>query len=254
MIWRAALLAFALAGAAPLAAATAVEAFAVGKFAEAATAGRKEGTDAALILAARAASTQAGWQTTDKARAQALLDAARADLETVLKRSPGNLDALFQRGLITGYIAKLNRSPGLAKQARRDFEAVLAKRPDDSLALAAMGGWHGEAVATLGRFLAGTALGAKEAEAIRYFEKAAAGPAGDPAVPVFYATTLLHLSAGNAARAEALLARAARAPARDGFDRLLQQNARALLVPLARGDVKAARTLAAKLGPLGALR
>ena len=251
---RAAFLALALISAAPTLAATAAEAFAAGKFAEATAAGRKEGTDASLIIAARGASTRAAWQTTDKLDAKVLLDAANADIGKVLARDPGNVDALLQRGVSTGYIAKLTKSPGLAKDARRDFEAVLAKRPNDPLALAAMGGWHGESVATLGKFVAGTALGAKEADALRYYDRAVASTAADPAVPVFYATTLLNLSAKNAAKAQALLARAAKAPADDGFERLLQQNARAILAPLERGDVETARLLAAKLGPLGALR
>lgn len=251
---RAALAAFALISATPAVAATAAEAFTAGRFAEATTAGRKEATDASLILAARAASTRAAWQTTGKEEARALLDGASADVGKVLARDPGNLDALLQRGVNTGYIAKLTKSPGLAKDAKRDFEAVLAKRPNDPLALAAMGGWHGESVATLGKFLAGTALGAKEGEAFRYFEQASRGTGGDPAVPVFYATTLLNLSAKYAPKAKGLLERAARAPADDGFERLLQQNARAILAPLERGDVESARLLAAKLSPLGALR
>ena len=255
---RAALFALSLAAAgvsaAPALAASAADAFAAGRFAEATTAGRKEGTDASLIIAARAASTRAAWQTAEKLDAKVLLDAANADVGKVLARNPGNLDALLQRGTNTGYIAKLMQSPGLAKDARRDFEAVLAKRPNDPLALAAMGGWHGEAVATLGKFLAGTALGAKEGEALRYYEKAAASTAADPAVPVFYATTLLNLSAKNAPKAQSLLARAAKAPARDGFERLMQQNARAILVPLEGGDVEAARLLAKKLSPLGSVR
>jgi hypothetical protein len=117
-----------------------------------------------------------------------------------------------------------------------------------------MGGWHGESVATLGKFIAGTALGAKEAESLRFYEKAIAAPGADPAVPVFYATTLLNLSEGNAAKAKALLQRAARAKAGDGFERLMQQHARAILAPLEKGDVAAAQTQATRLGPLGTLR
>jgi hypothetical protein len=251
---RAAVLSLALLAAAPALAASAAEAFAAGRFAEATAAGRKEGTDAALIIAARAASTRAAWQTREKLDAKVLLDAANADIGKVLARNPGNLDALMQRGVNNGYIAKLMKSPGLAKEARRDFEAVLARRPDDTLALAAMGGWHGEAVATLGKFLAGTALGAKEGEALRFYDKAVATTAGDPTVPLFYATTLLNLSAKNALKAKALLQRAVAAPARDGFDRLMQQNVRAILAALDGGDVKSARQLAAKLSPLGDVR
>ncbi len=248
---RTVLLALALVAGAPALAATAAEDFAAGKFAEATAAGRKEGTDASLIIASRAASTRAAWLVGEKLDAKVLLDAANADIGKVLARNPGNLDALLQRGVTTGYISKLMKSPGLAKDARRDFEAVLAKRPNDPLALAAMGGWHGESVTTLGKFLAGTALGAKEADARRYFDKASASAAGDPAVPLFHATTLLNLSARNAGKAQALLVRAVKAKPADGFDRLMQRNARAILSALEVGDVEQARETAKRLGPLG---
>lgn len=246
-----ALVAALLLAAAPVAAAPSADAFAAGRFAEAATAGRAEGTAAGLITAGRATSTIAAWQTPDKARARALLGQAEQDFARVLKADTGNLDALLQHGITVGYIAKLERSPGLAKQARQSFEAVLAKRPNDAIALGAMGGWHGEAIVTLGKFLAGTALGAREAESLRFYDKALAAPGADPAIPVFYASTLLGLSAGNAAKAKALLERAVKSRPADGFDRLIQANARAILVPLAKGDIPSARSTAKRLAPLG---
>jgi len=236
---------------APADAKLAAEAFGAGRFADAATAGRAEGTTEALILAGRAAATQAAWQTPDKAKARALLLQAEADFAAALKREPGNLDAQLQQGIAVGYRAKLENSPGLAKQARKSFEAVLAKRPGDALALGAMGGWHGESVATLGKFIAGTALGAKEAESLRFFDKAVAAPGADPAVPVFYASTLLALSEKNAAKARGLLARALKAKPSDGFEALVQRNARAILAALEKGDVAAARATAKRLSPLG---
>jgi hypothetical protein len=245
------LVALLLAAAPSAASATAATAFAAGDFAAAATAGRAEATPQSLILAGRATSTIAAWQTPDKARARALLGQAEQDFARVLKADAGNLDALLQHGITVGYIAKLERSPGLAKQARKSFEAVLAKRPNDAIALGAMGGWHGEAIVTLGKFLAGTALGAKEGESLKFYDKALAAPGADPAIPVFYATTLLGLSADNAPKARALLERAVKARPADGFDKLMQANARAILAPLAKGDVPAARRTAARLAPLG---
>jgi hypothetical protein len=227
--------------------------FGAGEFAEAAAAGRAEGSAAALVLAGRATAIQAAFQTRDKARAAALLAAAVADFNAALAKDPGSADALVQRGIAIGYQAKLDRSPGLAKSARRDFEAALAKRPGDTVALGAMGGWHGEAVATLGKFIAGTVLGAKEAESRRFYDKALAAPGADPAIPVFYATTLLGLSAKEAPRAKTLLQRALKARPADGFDRLMQAHARAILAPLEKGDIAAARATARKLAPLGNL-
>ncbi len=125
------------------------------------------------------------------------------------------------------------------------------KRPGDALALGAMGGWHGESVATLGKFIAGTALGAKEGEALRFFDKAVAAPGADPAVPVFYASTLLALSEKNAAKARGLLARALKTKPADGFEALVQRNARAILAALEKGDAAEARAIAKRLSPLG---
>jgi tetratricopeptide (TPR) repeat protein len=240
--------------AAPAAASAAMDAFEAGRFAEAVTSGRKEGTAQSLLVAGRSISTIAAFQTTDRKLAREQLLQAERDFDASLALQPGNPDALLQKAIAIGYRAKLENNIGLAKQTRKNFEALLAKRPNDALALGAMGGWHGESVATLGKFLAGTALGAKEAESLRFYEKAIASPGADPAVPVFYATTLLNLSEGNAPKAKALLQRAARAKADDGFERLMQQHARAILAPLEKGDVAAAREKAKRLGPLGTLR
>ena len=243
-----------LLAAGPSLASVATDAFAAGRFAEAVSAGRKENSAAGLVAAGRAGSTIAAYQTTDPKKARELLLAAERDFDAALALQPGNPEAQLQKAIAIGYRAKLENNVGLAKQTRKNFEALLAKRPNDALVLGAMGGWHGEAVATLGKFIAGTALGAKESEGLRFFEKAIAAPGADPTVPVFYASTLLNLSADNAPKAKALLQRALRAPAGDGFEKLLHQNARAILAQLEKGDVKGAQATAKRLSPLGSLR
>jgi len=245
-------LALLLAGS-PALAATAEEAFEAGRFAEAVNAGRRENSVGGLVAAGRAGSTIAVYQTTDRRKARDLLLAAERDFDAALALQPGQLDALLQKAIAVGYRAKLENNLGLARQSRRNFESILAKRPDDALALGAMGGWHGEAVATLGKFIAGAALGAREGEGLRFYEKALAAPGADPAVPLFYATTLLNLSPDNAPKAKALLQRAAKAQADDGFERLVQQNARTILALLEKGDVKTAQATASRLAPLGTL-
>ncbi len=252
MICRAAL-AILLLTAQPVAAASASDAFVAGRFAEAAESGRREATDSGLITASRAASVEAAWMSRDRAAATRLLKQAEADIGTVLRRSPGNLDATLQLGIVLGYIAKLEKSPGGAKQARRLFETVLKTRPSDPMALGALGGWHGQSVATLGRFLAGAALGAKEGEALRNFEKAGMVKGADPVVPYFHASTLLMLSARNAPRARVLLTRAAAATPTDGLERLMQRNSRIILATMEAEGPEAARAVARKLGPFGHL-
>lgn len=238
---------------APAAAMTAAEAFRAGNFPAAAKAGLAERTPEALVLACRSHALVGAYQVTDKAAARASLNQAIAACDAALKARPGDLDATLQRGIAVGYIAKMDRSPGGAKEARRAFEAVLAKRPNDPVALAAMGGWHGESVATLGSFLAGTVLGAKKGEATRFFDRAVAADPRDPVIPTFYARTLLALEEGNAVKARGLLERAASARAQDGYEALLQGHARAILAAMAKGGAKAARETAARLGPLGTI-
>jgi tetratricopeptide (TPR) repeat protein len=240
-----------LLAAAPALAGPAADAFRAGRFADAATAGRAEATADSLVIAGRSTGTVAAFQTADKARAKALLQTAVADFDAALKRDPGNADAILQRGIVIGYIAKIERSPGGAKDARRAFESVLARRPGDATALAAMGGWHGESVATLGSFLASTVLGAHQKDSLRFYERAVAADPASAVHPTFYASTLLGLDAGNAAKARALLDRADKATPRDGFESLMQRHAREILAPLARGDVKAAQAVAKRLGALG---
>ncbi|MGL6044562.1 MAG: hypothetical protein ACRC1J_11620 [Sandaracinobacteroides sp.] len=253
MIFAALLLAVAPANAPAAAQTSAAYYFQSGNFAQAAAAGRAEKSAAALIIAGRSASTLAAFQTQDKAAARDLLLAAERDFNAALLVQPGNPEALLQKAIAIGYRAKLERSVGLAKQSRRNFESILGRYPTDALALAAMGGWHGESVATLGKFLAGTALGAKEVESIRFFDKAVAAPGADPLVPIFYASTLMALSANNVPKARALLLRSLKTAPTDGFEALVQKNGRTVLAQLDKGDLAGARTTAARLAPLGTL-
>ncbi|WP_199555651.1 tetratricopeptide repeat protein [Sandaracinobacteroides hominis] len=228
--------------------------FATGSYREAAAQGRLADTADGYILAGKATGTMAAFATTDKAVARVQLQTAEADFDKALEKSPGNFDALLQKAVVIGYRAKLDSNPGLAKQARRNFEAIVARYPNSPLANAALAGWHGESVATLGKFLAGTALGAKEAQALKLYEKALALPGGDPVVPYFYASNLLTLSSPDVAKIRALLQRSLKASPDDGFERQVQKNARALLVSLEKDDPADTRALARKLSPLGAVR
>lgn len=224
-----------------------------GKFAEAARAGREDGSPEALVLAARALLAVAAYRTPDKARAIALCDQAAGLADAALARRPGFAPALLEKGIAIGYAAKLERSPAKGKAARRLIDAARTAMPDDALAWAALGGWHGEAVATLGGFLAGTVLGAKKSGAVLAFETALTKPGAGAVVPTFYAFNLLALDADNAVRAKALLVQASRTTPGDGFEALLKRQAEQVLPLLQRDDVAGARTLAKRLRPFGTL-
>lgn len=247
------LIAALLLASAPVHAGPTTDLFREGRFAEAAQAGVKEGTPEAQVLAARSLLSVAAYRTADKARARAICVQAIAILDGVLAKAPRDLDAQLQKGIAIGYIAKLDRSPGGAKEARKFMDAVKAARPNDALAYAALGGWHGESIATLGGFIAGSVLGAKRAEFERNFERALALDPKTPVHPTFYAFTLLALDADNAPKATDLLARAVKLPANDGFEALLKSQAAQVLPLLQKRDIDGARRLAKRLQAFGTL-
>jgi hypothetical protein len=227
--------------------AAAVDEFRAGNWAAVVRDGRGENTVDSLILAGRATLSIAGYQTSDKARALALVAEAEADFDKALARAPGNAEAQLQKAVAIGYRAQLTRGIGLAKDVRRRFEAIRTAHPDNSLAWSALGGWHGGAIATVGSFLAGTALGAKKAEMERCYAQALKLAPAQPSTRTFFAITLLDLDEDNAPRAAALLKGIERLPAEDGFEALLKRQGIELAAALAKGDAKAAQATARRL-------
>jgi len=224
-----------------------------GRFTEAAGAGRAEGTAPSLVIAGRATLIVASFDTADRDRAKTLVDQADHDFDAALQLAPNDLDVQLQKATAVGYRSKLSKSPGLGKEARSRMEAVLARDPSNGLAWASLGGWHAGAVATLGKFLAGTVLGANTKVAIADFEAALAKDPKNPVHPAFYGLSLLDLSPDNAPRALQVLQMAARDPARDAYEGLLKKAVAQVVPLLTAGDVKGAQTLARKLLPFGKL-
>jgi hypothetical protein len=248
-IWLAAL----LLGVASPAFADAAASFRDGKWPAVITQGRAQATPASLVLAGRAALVQAAYGTADKAKALDLIAAAERDFDAALLKAPNNSDAQFQRAVATGYRAKLTKSPGLGKESRKGFEAYRTARPNDALGWAAVAGWHGGAIATLGSFMAGTMLGAKKAEVETGFKQAFKLDPTNPVHRVFAAQTLLDLDAGNAALAAATLQGVGQLPARDGYEAMLRAQGVQIAAALKAGDAKAAQALSRRLAAFGSL-
>jgi hypothetical protein len=232
--------------------AAAIDEFRAGNWAATVREGRAENSVDSLILAGRATLSIAGYQTSDKARALALVAEAEADFDKALARAPGPsapsyVEAQLQKAVAIGYRAQLTRGIGLAKDVRRRFEAIRTAHPGNSLAWSALGGWHGGAIATVGSFLAGTALGAKKSEMEKSYAQALKLAPNLPSTRTFFAITLLDLDDDNAARAAAILKGIDRLPADDGFEALLKRQGIELAAALAKGDAKAAQATARRL-------
>ena len=229
------------------ASAAAVDEFRAGNWAAAVRDGRAENSVESLVLAGRAQLSIAGYQTDSKDRALALVAAAEKDFDTALARAPGSVDAQLQKAIAIAYRAQLTRGIALAKETRRRFETIRTAHPGNSLVWGALGGWHGGAVATVGSFLAGTALGAKKTEMERCYAQALKLAPGLPSTRVFFAITLLDLDASNANRAAGLLKGLENLPTQDGFETLLKRQGLELAAVLAKGDAAAAQATARKL-------
>lgn len=228
-------------------------AFRDGRWSAAITQGRAEATPASLILAGRAQLAIAAYDTPARARALELVTLGEKDFDAALAKAPGSVEAQLQKAVAIGYRAKLTKAPGLAKDALKRFVAVRAAHPELALPWSAVAGWHGGAIATLGNFMAGLALGAKAGEVDAGFTKAIRIEPTNPAHRVIYALTLLDLDKGNGSKAAAVLQGIGQLPARDGFEAFLRAQGVQLAASIKAGNPAAAQALAKRLQAFGDL-
>lgn len=233
--------------------ADAASAFREGKWQAAVAAGRAEATPAGLIIAGRSQMAIAAWYTKERSQALALVTEAEKDFDAALAKAPGNVDAQMQKAVAVGYRAKLTKSPGLAKDSRRRFEAIRAAHPENAIAWAAIGGWHAGAIATLGSFMASAVVGAKTSEIDPNFLTAIRIDPDNPVHRAYYAMALMDLSKSNHAKAEKALQRIGQLPAADGYEAMARSQGVQLAAALKAGDMPAAQQLARRLQAFGGL-
>lgn len=204
----------------------------------------------AVAATPRQTLTDAAFSARDKPTALAQIGQAEAAAAAILAKAPGDREARLVGAMATGYRAKLNRSRAQALAARRMFEALAASNARDPEALAAVGGWHLDAVAELGGLVAGATLGAKRAAGIAAMDRAVA-LGGDRAMFAGLAALLRLALDPRDKRASALAEAAARGTTPTALDRAMQRSATAILVPLREGNARATQVLAKRLLPFG---
>ena len=208
---------------------------------------------AAASATSRDMLTQAVFTARDKAAALTQIAGAEANANATLAKAPHDSDALLTRAMAIGYRAKLNKSRHDALECRAQFEALVAKNPQDPEAQAALGGWHIDAVAALGGLTARGVLGARKTVGYAATDRAVA-LGGDRALFTGLAA-LLRLSLDpNDARGVALANAAARGTTPTTLDRLMQRRAVELLNALKGGDRRLVQALAKRLLPLGQIK
>ena len=207
----------------------------------------------AASAASRDMLTQAVFTARDKAAALTQIAGAEANANATLAKAPHDSEALLTRAMAIGYRAKLNKSRHDALECRAQFEALVAKNPQDPEAQAALGGWHIDAVAALGGLTARGVLGARKAVGYAATDRAVA-LGGDRALFTGLAA-LLRLSLDpDDARGAALANAAVRGTTPTTLDRLMQRRAGELVNALKGGDRRMVQALAKRLLPLGQIR
>ena len=122
------------------------------------------------------------------------------------------------------------------EQAKAALDAALKFAPNDSWALAALGGLHIEVVRSAGRVVAGFLYDAHFDTGVAYFKRALAAEPGDPVVQLNYALSLSSYAFNNqCGEIETALAAAARATPRDAYAAAMKMRAQQLL-DLLRAD------------------
>ncbi|MBU3078133.1 hypothetical protein [Sphingomonas quercus] len=197
--------------------------------------------------------TNAAFVTQDKAQALAQIDSALQLSLAALARDPHDREAQLQQAIAIGYRAKLKHGFADAKEARRLMEVLIAQDPNNAEAHAALAGWHLDAVAQLGNFVARTMLGAKKDDGLAELDTALRLGGNRALFPAMAALTRIQVDRGDVVAARALAARATTAETPTVVDRVLQKAAATLLPPLRQNDGRTAQAMAERLLPFGRL-
>ncbi|WP_443970932.1 hypothetical protein [Sphingobium sp. CR28] len=198
--------------------------------------------------------TTAAFQTTEKAKALALIGQAITEADKILAERPGDREATLQRGLAIGYRGKLTRSRTDARASIGIFEALAARNPRDAEAQIVIAGWHLDAIDQLGGFLARSVVGAKRTVGEEALARAVALDSKRAFFPGIAALMSIRLDKSNLKQARQWAEAAAIAPTPTPIDAQMRRSAIALLPTLRGNDAKGAAELARKLLPFGGLK
>jgi hypothetical protein len=176
--------------------------------------------------------------------------AARRLAQRALELSPRHIEGRLQLATALG-IQSRRISPAsaylqrLPQRTRALLEAVLADSPREAWGEALLGGWHLEGL-RIGGQDAQRFLGADLAAGRAAFSRAMALAPDEPAIPFFYACSLLAIDGpGNVTDSRELVGRALASPASDAFNRQIIARARQLAPQIAGVPTVATQSLLA---------
>ncbi len=148
-----------------------------GRFTEAASIAKELNTSKGYTLAARALTIQVHFITKSKKKKQRQLKRAIRYAKAAVKLDRNNARAYLglarSLGLYSRTLTRLQAARGrYAKQTREAIENALQVAPDSIAARVSMGRWHAGIIARVGSLMAGSMFGAREKQAIAFFDEA----------------------------------------------------------------------------------
>lgn len=209
-----------------------------GRFVEAADLAEAAGGGEGLAFAAESLAVQAYFAAPEAAR-PALFERALALAARAVEAEP---DAAFThvaaaramgrhgQTLTTGEA----RDRGYGTKIRDTLERALELEPDSAQAMTGLAVWHARIVSVLGSFLGRITYGARESTAHELFERALKGAPGEKA-PLYEYAHALRLLEGDMDRARDLLRQALALPAKNAYQRIVDERAAALLAEIEAG-------------------
>ncbi|MCH8202747.1 MAG: hypothetical protein IH996_06550 [Proteobacteria bacterium] len=166
-------------------------------------------------------------------------DLAKAGLE----RDPDHIGSHLQAAGALGLQARVKRSGQLAREARVHLKRILELDGSHALALAALGGWHGEVLQRVGRFLGKIFYGASRKSVLENFDRAIRLRPDLPSLRVGYAKALLSFPSRYRPQAVGLLIEALALSPPDRLEAMTQVYGRLILEALETNDKKRLKVL-----------
>ena len=213
-------------------------AFSEGRFIEAADLAEAAGGAQGLVLAAEALAVQAFHLAAEEDR-PALFDRAIGLAARAIETDPEMASAHVMSARAMGYhgqtiSASEAQNLGYAKKIRDALARALALDPGSVEALTGMAVWHARVVDAAGSFLARLLYGASKKKAHALFGKALERAPAEKTALVEYAHALPYLD-GDPDHVRRVLRKALALPARDAYERIVDERASALLAELDAG-------------------
>ena len=206
-----------------------------GRFLEAADMGEAAGGAKGFALAAEALAVQAFFRSA-KADRPALFERALGLVARAVEAGP---DAAFTHIAAASAMGRHGQTltgaeasdRGYAEKIRDALERALELEPDSVSALTGLAAWNAAVVEAAGSFLARIAFGAREKTVHELFDRVFALAPGEK-IPLFeYALALRKLD-GGMGRARSLLRQAMAVPAKNAYQRIVDERAAALLAEI----------------------